>query len=127
MRYGATSTPSFFFSVAATSMSLQELVARRDLWPAKVTLKKDVRLNGVGKLAKGTEVRLQELNGPSAVLDAWIGYYRPYATSHEDLDKDPNTFESVKNAALSLVEMVRQIRIGQYRAPDEGLEPPAEK
>jgi len=65
--------------------------------------------------------------GPSAVLDAWIGYYRPYATSHEDLDKDPNTFASVKNAALSLVEMVRQIRSGQYRAPDEGLEPPAEK
>jgi multimeric flavodoxin WrbA len=65
--------------------------------------------------------------GPSAVLDAWIGYYKPYATSHDELDKDPNTFESVTNAALSLVEMVRQIRSGQYRAPDEGLAPPVEK
>jgi multimeric flavodoxin WrbA len=65
--------------------------------------------------------------GPSAVVDAWIGYYKPYATSHEDLDNDPNTFENVKNAALSLVEMVNQIRSGQYRAPDEGLEPPVEK
>ena len=53
--------------------------------------------------------------------------HKPYATSHEELDKDPNTFANVKNAALSLVEMVRQIRSGQYRAPDEDLEPPAEK
>ncbi len=26
--------------------------------------------------------------GPSAALDTWIGWYRPYATSHEDLDAD---------------------------------------
>ena len=30
--------------------------------------------------------------GPNAVLDSWIGYYRPYATSHEDLDADQDTF-----------------------------------
>jgi multimeric flavodoxin WrbA len=62
--------------------------------------------------------------GPSAVFDAWIGYYRPYATSHDDLDKDEDTFVRVKNAALSLVELVRQIRAGEYRKPDDHLRPP---
>ena len=55
---------------AASSLSLAELSARRDLWPEKVALKKDVRLNGVGKLAKGTEVRLQDLQGGTATVDA---------------------------------------------------------
>ena len=65
--------------------------------------------------------------GPKAVLDSWIGYYRPYATSHEDLDADPDTFTQVTNAALALAEMVRQIRSGQYQAPDKHLESPREK
>jgi multimeric flavodoxin WrbA len=65
--------------------------------------------------------------GTSGVLDAWIGYYRPYATSHEDLDADPDTFTRVTNAALSLAAMVAQIRTGQYHAPDEHLHPPREK
>jgi multimeric flavodoxin WrbA len=65
--------------------------------------------------------------GPSSVFDTWIGYYRPYATSHEDLDADTDTFVRVKNAALSLVELVRQIRAGEYRKPDQRLHPPREK
>ena len=65
--------------------------------------------------------------GPSAVVDAWIGYHRPYATSHEDLDADPVTFAQVTNAALSLANMVWQIRSGGYRAPDEDLKSPVEK
>ncbi len=65
--------------------------------------------------------------GPSAVIDAWIGYYRPYATSHEDLDADQDLFKTVENAALSLAEMVRQLRSGQYVAPDQHLHSPKEK
>jgi multimeric flavodoxin WrbA len=65
--------------------------------------------------------------GPLAALDTWIGWYRPYATSHEDLDADEDTFTQVRNAALSLVNMVAQIRSGAYRAPDEGLHSPREK
>ncbi len=65
--------------------------------------------------------------GPSAVVDAWIGYYRPYATNHEDLDADPDTFTLVTNAALSLATMVEDIRSGRYRSPDEGLESPHKK
>ncbi len=65
--------------------------------------------------------------GPSAVLDTWIGWYQPYATSHEDLDKDEALFTGVNNAALSLANMVTQLRTGSYRAPDDGLQDPREK
>lgn len=65
--------------------------------------------------------------GPAAALDAWIGYYRPYATSHEDLDQDPELFTQVNNAALSLANMVLQIRSGAYKAPHAGLHNPKEK
>jgi multimeric flavodoxin WrbA len=64
---------------------------------------------------------------PTAAVDAWIGYYRPYATSHEDLDADPDTFKRVENAALALIERVEQIRSGRFRRADEGLRPPKEK
>ena len=65
--------------------------------------------------------------GRSAVLDAWIGYYRPYATSHEDLDADPDIFSLVRNAALALAEMVAQIRSEKYRPPDANLHSPRQK
>ncbi len=65
--------------------------------------------------------------GPQAALDTWIGWYRPYATSHEDLDADEDTFVQVGQAALSLANMVRQIRSGAYHAPNAGLHSPREK
>jgi multimeric flavodoxin WrbA len=65
--------------------------------------------------------------GPTALMDTWIGWYQPYATSHEDLDKDQDVFSEVTNAAAALVNMVKQIRSGQYRAPDEDLHDPREK
>ena len=65
--------------------------------------------------------------GPTALIDTWVGWYQPYATSHDDLDKDEDLFAEVQNAALALARMVRQIRSGQYRAPDEDLHDPREK
>lgn len=65
--------------------------------------------------------------GPQAVLDTWIGWYKPYATSHEDLDADPDTFVQVRNAALSVAAMAGQLRRGEYRAPNAGLHSPREK
>jgi len=65
--------------------------------------------------------------GPSAVLDTFVGYYQPYATSHADLDADPDLFAEVRNATLSLVEMVRMIRTGEYKAPDRDLVEPRQK
>ncbi len=65
--------------------------------------------------------------GPTAQMDTWIGWYQPYATSHEDLDQDQDLFAEVNNAALALANMVKQVRSGQYRAPDAELHGPREK
>ncbi len=65
--------------------------------------------------------------GPVAGIDRFIGYYEPYATSHDDLDRDLDTQQEVRNTALELVETVRQIRNGEYHRPDEKLEEPRKK
>ena len=65
--------------------------------------------------------------GPAAALDTWIGWYRPYATSHDDLDADGDLFTQVEQAALSLAAMTAQIRAGAYHAPNAGLHSPREK
>ncbi len=65
--------------------------------------------------------------GPWATMDTWIGWYKPYATSHQDLDEDPDVFVEVGQAAESLAKMVAQIRSGAYQAPDKDLQPPREK
>lgn len=56
-----------------------------------------------------------------------LGWYRPYATSHEDLDADEDTYVQMQQAALSLANMVKQIRSGAYQAPNQGLHSPREK
>ena len=38
--------------------------------------------------------------GPSAALGRYLGYYEPYATSHDDLDRDRALQAEVRNAAL---------------------------
>ena len=65
--------------------------------------------------------------GPLAARDPFIGYYAPYATSHDELDADEEVFADVRNAALSLARMVEQIRSGEYESAAEGLHPPIEK
>ena len=50
--------------------------------------------------------------GPLARLDRFVGYYEPYATSHDDLDRDTAVQEETRHAAQELVAMVRQIRGG---------------
>ncbi len=65
--------------------------------------------------------------GPLAALDTWIGWYQPYATSHDDLDQDQGLFEQVRQAALSLSNMVTQLRSGTYQPPNQGLHSPREK
>ena len=40
--------------------------------------------------------------GPLAELDRYIGYWEPYATSHEALDNDVAMQGEVRNAALRL-------------------------
>jgi multimeric flavodoxin WrbA len=48
--------------------------------------------------------------GSHALLDRYIGYLEPYATSHDALDREPAIFEETRNAMRTLVERVGQLR-----------------
>jgi multimeric flavodoxin WrbA len=62
----------------------------------------------------------------SASIDRYVGYYEPYATSHQALDRDEGFQEEVRNAARALVNQVRMLREGRAE-PDTGLEEPRKK
>ena len=62
-----------------------------------------------------------------AHLERYIGYYRPYASSHEALDADLALQEEVRNVARALVEAARQLRAGRLSQPDAGLGNPRPK
>lgn len=72
-----------------------------------------------------SETGLVEAGGKSQV-DRYIGYYEPYATSHEALDRDEAIFEETRNALRALAERVQQLR-GGIAAPDAGLDDPRKK
>jgi multimeric flavodoxin WrbA len=54
-------------------------------------------------------------------IDRYIGYLSPYATSHDDLDRDEGVQDDVRNAARALVQAVKDRRGGKLRPPDRGL------
>ena len=59
--------------------------------------------------------------GPQAELDRYIGYWKPYATNHEELDADEAVFAEVRNAACSLAEGVILRRSGRLEIPGKHL------
>jgi multimeric flavodoxin WrbA len=65
--------------------------------------------------------------GPKAELDRYVGYWQPYATSHDALDADLAIQAEVRNAALTLLEGVEADRAGKLAAAGTGLRPPREK
>jgi multimeric flavodoxin WrbA len=65
--------------------------------------------------------------GNAATLDRLIGYYEPYATSHDALDRDAAVQEEVRNVARSLVNAVTLMRSGRRERPDQGLKAPRPK
>ena len=65
--------------------------------------------------------------GPKARLDRYIGYYEPYATSHDALDKDKDVQEEVRNVARAVVNAVREARAGRLSTPDAKLDSPRPK
>ena len=60
-------------------------------------------------------------SGHLGAIDRYVGYLEPYATSHDELDKDDSTQQDVRNAALALANAVEQIRAGKLTPPDQGL------
>ena len=59
--------------------------------------------------------------GNKALIDRYIGYYEPYATSHDDLDKDKDVQEEVRNAARTLIAAVKLQRSGKLPQPDAAI------
>jgi multimeric flavodoxin WrbA len=62
-----------------------------------------------------TEMALEPAGGP-ALLDRYIDYMGPYATSHDALDRDEALWTEVDNAAVTLAERVEQRRAGAVPA-----------
>jgi multimeric flavodoxin WrbA len=65
--------------------------------------------------------------GPSAELDRYIGYWKPYATSHQELDADACVQEEVRNAARALKQGVEATRAGKMVTAGNDLTPPRQK
>jgi multimeric flavodoxin WrbA len=65
--------------------------------------------------------------GAASCLDRYIGYYQPYATSHEELDADLAVQDEVRNVARAVTVAVKQAREGRLRPPDQGLRNPRPK
>ncbi len=65
--------------------------------------------------------------GPQARLDRFIGYYEPYATSHDTLDRDEPVQEEVRNVARAVMNAVTELRANRLSAPDRELKQPRPK
>jgi len=65
--------------------------------------------------------------GATSRLDRYIGYYEPYATSHQALDRDEAVQEEVRNAARALGQAVAEVRQGRLSAPGRNLVRPRPK
>jgi multimeric flavodoxin WrbA len=65
--------------------------------------------------------------GPKAELDRYIGYWKPYATSHDEMDQDTDVQEEVRNAARTLLSAVMAQRDGELVAVGQSLEDPRKK
>ena len=65
--------------------------------------------------------------GAGATLDRYIGYYEPYATSHDALDRDRALHDEVRMAASTLVEAVKLARVGKWPLPESKIKEPRPK
>jgi multimeric flavodoxin WrbA len=65
--------------------------------------------------------------GPQAELDRYIGYWKPYATSHDELDADEAVQEEVRIAAQTLLNGVRAQRAGLMVDAGANLPAPRQK
>jgi len=65
--------------------------------------------------------------GREACIDRYIGYWQPYASSHEALDQDVAMVKEVRNVARAVCEAVFELRSGKLSIPDAKLTPPRMK
>jgi hypothetical protein len=72
-----------------------------------------------------TDMDLVEATG--AAIDRYIGYYEPYATSHDALDRDTAVQEEARNVARSVVGAVALMRSGRFQRSDDRVRDPRPK
>ena len=65
--------------------------------------------------------------GVNAELDRYIGYWKPYADNHLELDADQAVQEEVRNAARTLTEAAHALHAGRLQAPGSALRAPRQK
>ncbi len=73
-----------------------------------------------------TDMKLISAGG-MAETDGYIGYMKPYATSHEELDQDTDFQKEVVNVAHALATAVELSLIGSLENPGRGLREPSPK
>ena len=65
--------------------------------------------------------------GAQARLDRYIGYFEPYATSHDALDRDEPVQEEARNVARAVAKAVVELRAGRLQAVQPVLSRPRPK
>jgi multimeric flavodoxin WrbA len=65
--------------------------------------------------------------GAVAEADGYVGYMKPYATSHDELDRDKAFHDEVLNVARALGAAVQLAREGRLQDPAKGLAEPLPK
>jgi multimeric flavodoxin WrbA len=65
--------------------------------------------------------------GAKARLERFIGYYEPYATSHETLDNDEAMLIEAENVAKSVARGIADLRAGKLGQPDRDVKDPRPK
>jgi multimeric flavodoxin WrbA len=65
--------------------------------------------------------------GAQARLDRYVGYFEPYANSHETLDRDILFQQEVRNVALAVAKTVVELRSGRLQAVRSHFERPRPK
>ena len=66
-------------------------------------------------------------SGPDGHLDRFIGYYEPYATSHQTLDQDTAVQEEVRNVGRAVARTVVALRAGELTSQLSNLPRPRPK
>ncbi|MEP7059001.1 MAG: NAD(P)H-dependent oxidoreductase, partial [Caldimonas sp.] len=66
-------------------------------------------------------------SGPNGALDRYIGYFEPYATSHQTLDRDLAVQEEVRNVGRSVARTVKALRAGELQSQINDLPRPRPK
>jgi multimeric flavodoxin WrbA len=65
--------------------------------------------------------------GAQSQLNRYIGYYEPYATSHDALDRDHAVQEEARHVALAVAKAVAELRAGRLQAVQPNLSRPRPK